>query len=149
MIAVGALLALVALNLDTSVSTGFGRVHNIGLQSQQQMLLILGCVMFLAGVILFAVEKIKQTPEEDARDRAAEEAVQAKVKGAITEWKRRGDERVELLESRRIVSGWLSPLDESYAFGRVSRSRGRVYLIPESAGRARCHRSSRRSSLLA
>lgn len=102
LIAVGALLALVAVNLDTSVSTGYGRVHNIGLQSQQQMLLILGCVLFLAGIILFAVEKIKQTPEEDARERAAEEAARAKVKGAVAEWKRRGDERVELLEGRRI-----------------------------------------------
>jgi len=97
LIAVGVLLALIAISLDTSVSTGYGRVHNIGLQSQQQMLLILGCVMFLAGVILFAVEKIKQTPEEDARDRAVDAELARKVAGYLRPVPKEASERREYI----------------------------------------------------
>lgn len=67
----GVLLIISAFMMDTTVSSfGGQRVHNIGLQSQQQMLLILGCVLFLAGIGLFAAMKLKQTPEEEATEAA-------------------------------------------------------------------------------
>ena len=50
---VGGLLAVVALGMDTSVSTDTGtRVHNIGLLNQQSNFLVLGGILIVAGVIL-------------------------------------------------------------------------------------------------
>lgn len=80
LVLLGVAIALIAFNMDTTVGTNAGRVHNIGLQSQQQMLLILGGIAILAGVILFAVVKLKQTPEEEAKERAARQDMQDRAK---------------------------------------------------------------------
>lgn len=66
LVALGGLLILAALQMDTTV----GRVHNLGLLQQQQMLMILGCALGLAGVVLFAVTKSKQSREEEQEERA-------------------------------------------------------------------------------
>jgi len=79
LIAAGAILIVIALGYDTTVQSGIGRIHNIGLQNERQMLLILGCFLMLAGVILFAVAKLKQTPEEDRRDLEERQAAEAKA----------------------------------------------------------------------
>jgi hypothetical protein len=75
----GLVLVVIAFSLDTTVSTSGGRFHNIGLQAQQQMLLIFGCVVFLAGIGLFGVVRLKQTSEEEEREREAAKALQQKV----------------------------------------------------------------------
>ncbi|WP_229007891.1 hypothetical protein [Methylophilus sp. Leaf408] len=54
LIFLGIALVAIAFFMDTSVSSRYGRVHNIGLVSQQQNLLILGGIAFLAGIILIA-----------------------------------------------------------------------------------------------
>lgn len=93
LIAAGTILIAIALVYNTTVETGLGKIHNIGLQSERQMLMMLGCFLLLAGVILFSVAKLKQTPEEAQREReelqAAEdlatrkrEEARAKVKAA-------------------------------------------------------------------
>lgn len=80
----GVLLIVIAMSLDTTVPTAMGQVHNIGLQAQQQMVLILGCALLLAGVILFGVLKIKQTPqEEEAEKRKSVEEAQSRKEKAI------------------------------------------------------------------
>ncbi|MES1979815.1 MAG: hypothetical protein V4451_17380 [Pseudomonadota bacterium] len=102
LVGLSVLLVVISLGMDTTVSSGIGRVHNIGLQGQQQMFLILGCFVFLAGIILFAVFKMKQSSDQEAADKAAREALQAKAK-----------EEVQLLgaefanASRDLKSGWL------------------------------------------
>ncbi len=53
----GSVGALVALNLDTSVSTGFGQVNNIGLMNDRQNYLIASCFIALIGVILFVADR--------------------------------------------------------------------------------------------
>lgn len=77
----GGLMVLYAIVMDTTVSRGGERFHNVGLQQQQLMLLILGCVMFLAGIGLFGVAKLKQTPREAEEDAKAsqERAERAKA----------------------------------------------------------------------
>lgn len=84
LVLLGVAIVLMAFSLDTTVSTGGGqRVHNIGLQAQQQMLLILGCAVFLAGMVVFGIAKLKQTPEDDARELAQERELKASLaKGA-------------------------------------------------------------------
>lgn len=74
LVGLGAVMVFISLGMDTTVSTGTGRVHNIGLQHQQQTFLILGCFLFLAGIVLFAVFKIKQTPEQEAAEETERQA---------------------------------------------------------------------------
>ena len=53
---IGGLIAAGALMLDTTVSTGTGsRVHNIGLQQQQMMVLIIGLALAAFGAVGAAV----------------------------------------------------------------------------------------------
>jgi hypothetical protein len=42
---------------DTSVSSGFGSVNNIGLMQNRQLGLIVGIALAIVGVILFAISK--------------------------------------------------------------------------------------------
>lgn len=110
LVGLGVLLVFISLGMDPTVEHDGFRVHNIGLHAQQQMFLILGCFMFLAGIILFAVFKMKQTPEEDAQAKAAKDAVKVKAK-----------EEIELLGAefanagRHLKAGWL------VAWGKVRR----------------------------
>jgi len=83
--ALGAVLILAALSMDTTVDAGGQRIHNLGLQAQQQMLLTLGCSLILGAIILFAVVKLKQTPDEDLQDRALQDAGRRKVQATIAE----------------------------------------------------------------
>ena len=50
-------LLFVASMMDTTVEIGYGRVHNIGLLSQQQTLFLLGGISLIAGIFLYAFEK--------------------------------------------------------------------------------------------
>jgi hypothetical protein len=76
LIVLGACLAAFAINMDTTVQTGFGRVHNVGLQGQQVVVMMLGCALLLGGLILFAATKIRPgtTPQEDPKKVAREQA---------------------------------------------------------------------------
>ncbi|MBL0422385.1 hypothetical protein JI739_18700 [Ramlibacter sp. AW1] len=94
LITLGALLALFAMNMDTTVSTGFGRVHNVGLVSQQQTLLILGCALFVGGLIVFGVVKLKQTPEDEAQERERREAAVIRAQETLAKSKAQSLERL-------------------------------------------------------
>lgn len=83
LVGLGVLLVFISLGMDTTVEHDGFRVHNIGLHAQQQMFLILGCFMFLAGIILFAVLKMKQTSDQEAADKAASEVARAKAKEEV------------------------------------------------------------------
>lgn len=86
LIGLGVLLVVLSFGMDTTVPYGGGRVHNIGLQSVRQNLLILGCFLFLAGIILYAVKKVKQTPDQDAAEKATADAAKDRVKQEAKAW---------------------------------------------------------------
>lgn len=67
-IAAGVILMVIGFSMDITVSTGYGRVANIHLASQQQMIMLLGGFTFLGGLILFGVARMKQTREDEARE---------------------------------------------------------------------------------
>lgn len=73
LIAVGAILVLLAFAMDTSVESGGTRVHNLGLQAQQQMILITGCFLFMGGIVLYAVKSMNAASDKQSLEgRAAE-----------------------------------------------------------------------------
>jgi NADH:ubiquinone oxidoreductase subunit 6 (subunit J) len=62
MIAIGVAVVLYALSMPVSI--GYSEVVNIHLMNERQNTLIIGGLMFIAGIVLFATYKVKQTKEE-------------------------------------------------------------------------------------
>lgn len=52
----GVVLLLIAFNMDTSVESGYGRVHNIGLMSKQNNFMIFGSILLVAGLIISVIK---------------------------------------------------------------------------------------------
>lgn len=87
-IAVGVLMMIIGMNMDVTVGYGVNRVANIHLISQQQMLMMFGGFVFLGGLILFGVARMKQTNEDEAREAEKEQE-------AIEVGKRKAEELIE------------------------------------------------------
>ncbi len=47
----GLIIIISSMNADTSVESGYGRVHNIGLMQQQQNTMMIGGLIFVGGLI--------------------------------------------------------------------------------------------------
>lgn len=77
LIALGVGVVLYALNMP--VSTGYSGIVNIHLMNQKQNTLILGGLLFISGIILFATFKIKQTKQEEDLDLKAREELREKA----------------------------------------------------------------------
>lgn len=54
---IGVLWVVVALNIDVSVDTGYGRVNNIGLMASRQNHIIIGGLIVLVGVLMLIFGK--------------------------------------------------------------------------------------------
>lgn len=62
---VGVIILFLSISMDTTVTTSYGgRVNNLGLMNDKQNYLILGCVLFLGG-ILSVIFGNNQTVERD------------------------------------------------------------------------------------
>jgi cytochrome c-type biogenesis protein CcmH/NrfF len=75
LIAIGAALILYSQVMDVSVgSFGGERIVNIHLLSKQQNYLWLGGIALLAGILLFAMHRMKQSAEDERKEKESEEA---------------------------------------------------------------------------
>ncbi len=92
LIGLGIFLVVLSFGMDTTVQSGGGRVYNLGLQQDRQNLLILGSVLFLAGIVLYAVKKVKQTPEDLAAEEKAQQMAREVNKGRMDAWSAKADE---------------------------------------------------------
>lgn len=63
---VGVIWAIVALNMDVSVATGYGRVNNLGLMASRQNHIIIGSVIALFGLLMIIFGK-KNSEEAGVR----------------------------------------------------------------------------------
>lgn len=54
---VGIVVLIVALSMDTSVSTDFGRVNNLGLMKDQQNYLMVSGLMIIAGLVMMVASR--------------------------------------------------------------------------------------------
>lgn len=55
----GIILVVLALTMDVSVDTGYGRVNNLGLMADRQNYLFVSAVMVLIGLVLYISSAIK------------------------------------------------------------------------------------------
>lgn len=101
LIGFGIFLVLFSFGMDTTVSSGIGRIHNLGLQQDRQNLLILGCFMFLAGIVLYALKKVKQTPEEQEAEEIAQQSALAVTKVRVEDWGAKADKVGAMLSKVR------------------------------------------------
>lgn len=83
LLAIGALIALPGLLMDTTVATGGSRVHNIGLLSRQGNLLAVGALFFLSGVVLWVLANARRPPTHVAT-RGADPAAVADLKALLS-----------------------------------------------------------------
>ena len=88
-IGAGVLLLVYALSMDVSVSSGFGRVNNIGLMNDRQNYLIIAGIMILAGIGLLFLRQRQLEYEEDPFAQAAAQ--------------RGADSRTRLVERQRYA----------------------------------------------
>ncbi len=79
-IGVGLTMLIYGVFMDTSVSSGYGRVINIGLANDRLMYIMIGGFIFLGGVILFGIYKVKQTKEEEMIEKDESESRRAEIK---------------------------------------------------------------------
>lgn len=77
---VGLICLLWAMNMDTTYE-GF---YNLHLGNQQTSWLIFGGFLFLGGVVLFALFKLKQSPKQEREEEVAREALREKAGQQLT-----------------------------------------------------------------
>ena len=61
--------------MDTSVDAGGERIVNLSLQQQQLVLLLTGGILLIAGILLFGLRKLKQSPDDEKREKDRDEQV--------------------------------------------------------------------------
>ena len=79
----GLAMLVYGIFMDTSVSTGYGRVVNIGLANDRLMFILIGGFVFVGGVILFGVFKAKQTKEDELAEQEQIDARNAQRKAQV------------------------------------------------------------------
>lgn len=63
---VGIIIVFLSISMDTTVTTNYGgRVNNLGLMNDQQNYLILGCFLFLGGILLMIFGKNQSVEREE------------------------------------------------------------------------------------
>lgn len=65
-LAIGIIWLLVALNMDTSVATDFGRVNNIGLMASKQNHILIGGFITFCGLIMAIFGKSSQSARKES-----------------------------------------------------------------------------------
>ena len=80
-------IAVIIFALNTSVSLGGSNLVNIHLLNRQQNFLILGGIIFISGIILFATFKIKESKQEkDALETNSAERMQRVYSKIVQLW---------------------------------------------------------------
>lgn len=64
LLCIGVLTLILTLNMDTTVTTGFGRVHNIGLMDQRRTCLIVSIAAIVVGLGMAVAGKCLARYEE-------------------------------------------------------------------------------------
>lgn len=104
LIVVGLVVLLYAWNMPVSI--GYSGVINLHLINQKQNTLILGGLLFLSGIVLFAAFKVKQTKEEEKLDEEVNEAIKEKTVEKLT-----SSHRAVKIQLGRILGAEEEPVD--------------------------------------
>lgn len=89
---VGMLCIVGALAMDVSVSSGAGRVNNIGLMAERQNFILIGGLMLLVGVIMAIAAWRQKGANDDSDDSRACPVCAERIKCAAVKCKHCGSE---------------------------------------------------------
>jgi hypothetical protein len=93
---IGLLCLVGALAMDVSVSSGVGRVNNIGLMAERQNFLLIGGLMLLVGVIMAIAGKRQKGADDSSDDSRACPFCAETIKCAAVKCKHCGSEVVSI-----------------------------------------------------
>lgn len=109
----GLTLLLYGVFMDTSVSSGYGRVVNLGLANDRLMYIMVGGFVFVGGVILFGVYKVKQTKEDEINEKVQSES-------------RRAELKAQTIEKSSAIS---AKIGKDFIFKRLAHALGIAFLV--------------------
>ena len=107
---VGMFCIVGALAMDVSVSSGVGRVNNIGLMAERQNLILIGGLMLLVGVIMAVAGKRQAEMVASSNDGRACPICAETIKCAAIKCKHCGSE-VESISVSGDVRSAVEPMD--------------------------------------
>jgi magnesium-transporting ATPase (P-type) len=99
--------------MDTSVSTGYGRVVNLGLANDRLMFILIGGFVFVGGIILYGVFKAKQTKEDEINEQVASES-------------RRAERKTQALDASKAISAKIA---KDFVYQRFAHAGGIAFLV--------------------
>lgn len=109
---VGMLCIVGALAMDVSVSSGAGRVNNIGLMANRQNLILIGGLMLLVGVIMTIAGKRQKEADDSSSDSRACPICAETIKCAAVKCKHCGSEVASISnENGGDIRPILEPMD--------------------------------------
>lgn len=129
----GVVWLLVALNMDVTIGTGYGRVNNIGLMASRQNHIIIGAVVTLCGLLMVIFGKKKS---EDAVQNIKCPFCAEIINKDAVKCKHCGSDVSEALERMRKEN--FSPTDMSPELFFIRRKAG--FEINSEAVRVLCER---------
>lgn len=104
----GIVLLACAFFMDTTVDTGYGKVHNLGLLAKQSNTYLLGALALIAGIILGLHSK--KEPKKEQTEAEIEEDLKADRESDELEQRRAADEALYIKSGEKFQ---LSNLDYS------------------------------------
>lgn len=107
---IGAVAMIAALAMDVSVSSGIGRVNNMGLMADRQNYIIIGGILLLAGLLLLVMGGKAQASPESTFDTRPCPFCAETIKKAAVKCKHCGAEleRGAAPESPSLKFGWVA-----------------------------------------
>lgn len=105
---VGVLVIVGAMSMDVSVSSGIGRVNNLGLMAERQNYTLIGGIVALAGLLmtLLGGRKHAGTPVAESDTRACPICAES-IKRAAIKCKHCGTD-VEPEKTPKLLQGWVA-----------------------------------------
>ena len=97
----GVLLLSKAFFMDTTVNTGMGRVHNLGLLAKQNNLYLLGALFLIAGIFIHILTK--KDPEKNLTKAETEEDLKADRESDELEKQRAADEALYVQSGEKFL----------------------------------------------
>ncbi|MEB3843542.1 hypothetical protein AAH995_04275 [Pseudomonas putida] len=109
MLVLGVIVVVFAISMDVSVSTGSGRVNNIGLMAQRQNYTLIGGMLFIAGLLVVIFAGRKPAPQDSPQDCRTCPFCAEQIKSAAIKCKHCGAD-VDPVAEKPLKEGWVASI---------------------------------------
>lgn len=109
MLVLGVVVVVFAISMDVSVSTGSGRVNNIGLMAERQNYTMIGGLLFIAGLLAVIFGGRKSVPQGSSADCRACPFCAEQIKNAAIKCKHCGAD-IDAAVEKPLKEGWVASI---------------------------------------